>query len=197
MKILGKAAVLLTCGAMLTGCRLLMGTDRDERMLEYMNARYPDSFSHFGSYSVSEILVSSEKYPDKRIWVMEYEDNPSGYTDNYLDYVYEKETEQAILGMLEEAFGCPAVLTYRIPERGMPCSLSADCSLEEYLDGRADPFIFFAVISPEYDFEEADAERRIIERFGKAGMNITVTVHFPSEQEEFDRLRTGEQQKLD
>ncbi len=194
MKKVWKAAVLVSCGLLLTGCTLLTGSGRKERMLEYMNTRYDDRFEYIGSYSVSEILVASEKYPDKKIWVMEYGGNSSGYTDNYLDYVYEEASFEAIRGMLEEAFGVPVVLTCRIPERGMPCSLPADVSLDGYLEGREDPFIFFAVVSPDYTPEESDTERRIMEMFGR--MNITAVIHFAETPEVFEGILSGELQQV-
>ena len=198
MKQFIAATVLLICVVgVLTGCTVLNGSSKPQRVLDYMHARYDDSFTCLGSFGGTEFLVSSAKYPGKEICVMEYKGSSAGFTDNYLDYQYEDEAADAIQTMLEETFDCPVVLTYKVMEQSLPCDLPADCSLDAYLRGRDVPFVFYTVISPAYNPAEEEAvEQLILSLFREYDMDISATFYFPASQELFDRLFTGEQQKV-
>lgn len=111
-----------------------------DKMVAYMNEKYDDHFEYSapfgggpGATSV-QITVSSERFPNAKIWVQYYEiDGKEIYADNYISYKYEEPTRSFLQAVLESVFHADVKVLYSVGSKGTIADFSEETSFEEYI----------------------------------------------------------------
>ena len=161
------------------GCNMKVQEKRDS-MVTYINDKYTDdkfefvcvTGGHLGS-NVKKIIVSSEKYPNKKIRVVCSEKNDRLiYSDNYLNIKYEKETYACIKSALISGYGENVYLNY-IPSDTPSCdSGSAATTFEEYITS-SDTYVYFSAVV----VEASNDENEILSKIKDIFSDVVVRAH--------------------
>lgn len=124
-----------------------------DKMVAYMNEKYDDHFEYSAPFgggpgaTSKQIIVSSEQYPEARVWVQYYEqDGEAIFADNYVAYKYENQTRTFLETLLGEVFSSEAKLRYEIGTIGMVHDFTKDTSFEDYASSPASQIGFRAFI---------------------------------------------------
>ena len=174
------------------GCMVFdRDTSIEEQMIAKMNEKYSDDTfeykSPFGGgagVDSKTIIVSSQKYPGKDIYVR-YMDGE--YTDNYLSVKYQEQTENLIRNTLNNVLECDYLLIYE-PNRYACPNSNGEISFEEYI-GQEKSSISFTVVSREKVLDKTLFEKTIEAAVIKAGICVTAgTIYFDNGSDEFDTL---------
>lgn len=157
----------------LNGC---IGRSIDDKMVDYMNEKYPDDhFEYkepFGGGAGAEshqIIVRSENYPDKDIHVYYTvrDDNTEVYKDNYRGFVYEEQTKECIEKFMKDCLdGEDFVIDYDV-STVFYFDDQPDGSFESFISSRSAGITLFCVVNTngqEVDRQAfADRYKRLVE----------------------------------
>jgi len=132
----------------MTGCNKNNDVDK---MVEYMNEKYvDDNFTFQKVYGGSlgdnqtKIIVSSEQYPNKNIYVICTNSNIC--TDNYLGVKYEENTIKYLENKLRDTFGNNFYLDYKVDDTACTENGSSETTFEEYIADEYSGIYFEAII---------------------------------------------------
>ena len=167
----------------------------DERMMEYINSRYDESFEFYGRksgiYSSVQfnILVTSAKYPGELINVLyAVEDGVEIFNDNYLYFVYREQTEALLGSILTDAFSHDFKLFYGMDPPVGVNTVPGDASFYEYISNDASWIMFTAVLAPGYG-DGTNLIERLREGFAAYGMIVVnATVYLADDEGVYDGL---------
>jgi len=175
-----------------------MDNSLDERMVDYMNARYDDTFYFKEPYIYNkmqrEICVRSDKFSaaDDYIYVgYEKVGDSEIFCDNYLYFKYRKQTTAFLEEVLAEVFGYDFKLFYGDePGIGTNRILAAGASFEDYISNWISDIRFTAVLAPGYEIDDRGIfAKKIKDIFVTHKTIITsATVHFCDDYVVYDSL---------
>lgn len=142
--------ILLVTGV--TGCMNNKESVAD-KMVAYMNEKYDDHFEYSAPFgggpdaTSTQIIVTSEKYPEAQIWVEYYTENGKEiFADNYVSYKYEKQTRNALQNLLEDVFGAEIKLRYGVGSKGSINNFTDNTSFDEFISDPASYVRFRAFV---------------------------------------------------
>ncbi|MDE7330735.1 MAG: hypothetical protein K2O16_00620 [Lachnospiraceae bacterium] len=133
-----NAAVWLLGAAILAGSLYLCRKGEDDKMLEYMERKYGETFmvieTYAGQFGKDYTML---KVRSRRIWTEEILVRASGrektvYQDNYLAYLLRDKIEQRMREMAEPVFGECKVF-YKIPRQVFPSDYPAYMEADAFL----------------------------------------------------------------
>lgn len=140
----------------------MRGQKKVDRMVEYINNKYTDDKFEYekmtGGYlgsNVTKIIVSSEKYPEKDIYVICTQvDDEEKFTDTYLNVKFEIETEGYIKNSLNDIFGDSLIwFSYSAADIAGEDKGSSLTTFMEYLANENTYISFSALIDDVHDDE--------------------------------------------
>lgn len=169
------------------GC-MKKGQNIDDGALEYMKQKYSEEFEYVGPWGSSyatpgirQILVSCDSLPDKEVLVVISGDGKEeSYSDNYMDYLYEEQTNDYITKIANNYFSDIKVII------GVVYSPSADgvvpsTRFEDYILNENQ------VVNATIDIEDSDEE--IIMKFAnelkQLGLHFSIDIADISTNEGF------------
>ncbi len=174
MKYIKTIVAFLIIAIMTTGvCGCMENSKRNitEEMVQYLNEKYDDTFTYkkpFGGMAGAEskkIICSSEKYPEKDVCVIYYEENNEEvFADNYMGVKYEESMVNALESALGSVFRDDYQLFYSVALQAITENASNDMTFEEYAAERSSGIMFTAVVGEEFS---ASDEERIAEELEK------------------------------
>ena len=135
-------------------CGCMKGQSKTDRMLAYINSKYPeDTFTfdhvtggHIGS-NVTTAIVRSEKYPDSAIRVFcTVVEKTESFSDTYLSVKYENQTREYLRGIFESLYGPDCYVSYKPSDIGVTKNESAKTSFEAYLAEPSSGIQFQAIV---------------------------------------------------
>lgn len=132
-----------------------------DRMLGYINAKYPeDSFSFVSvtgggaGASSKNIVVSSRNYPDCEVYVRYTKNGENeSFTDNYLSVKYEAQTVSLLEKTLTSVMGDEIFLDYDLSRYACP-NEDGNMSFVEYISSPSAAISFVAVVNHEINDKE-------------------------------------------
>lgn len=162
-----------------------------DKMVAYMNDKYDDHFEYAAPFGggpgagSKQIIVSSEQYPQARIWVQYYEqDGKEVFTDNYIDYKYEEQTRAFLQELLEQVFQARVVLRYDIGSKGTVNDFNDETTFEAYIsDIRSDIGFQACVLLEEDGVRAQEYEQKLKEAIESAGLIAFGTIYFTVDPE--------------
>lgn len=192
------------------GCEMsgrMNGKDRVNRMVSYINDKYPDDSFELvtmsGGYLGSDdkkILVKSEKYPDKEIRVICYENEGKEYfSDTYLNVKFEKETYEYIKNSLSDSFDTSVYVDYTPDDTASVKNGSSTTSFSDFISDES-TYIYFNAIVVTDDFDENDMLEKVKKAFNNGvvlGNIYFVNSSYTSQLNEADPFVLIEEQKYD
>lgn len=165
------SALLIT-----TGCNKNNDVDK---MVGYMNEKYADdSFTFQKVYGGSlgdnqtKIIVSSEQYPNKDIYVICTDSNVC--TDNYLGVKYEENTRNYLKNKLRDAFGSNFYLDYEVDDTACTENGSSNTTFEEYIADEYSGIYFEAIVG--YDINSS-TEDTTLNKIKTTFSNATISAN--------------------
>lgn len=157
----------------LNGC---IGRSIDDKMVDYMNEKYPDDhFEYkepFGGGAGAEshqIIVRSENYPDKDIYVYYTvrDDNTEIYEDNYRGFVYEEQTKECLAEFMKECLDGEDFIMFYDVSTVFYFDDQPDGSFESFISSPTAGVVLFCVVNmegKELDRQAfADRYKRLVE----------------------------------
>lgn len=162
-----------------------------DKMVAYMNNKYDDHFEYSAPFgggpgaTSKQIIVSSEQYPEARVWVQYYEqDGQEVFTDNYIDYKYEEQTRVFLQDLLEQVFQSRVVLRYDIGTSGTVNDFNDGTTFETYIsDIRSDIGFQACVLLERDDFSTLEFEKKLKEAIKSTGLIAFGTIYFTEDAE--------------
>lgn len=148
------------CGCMTNNIGFTSGKNSiTDRMLDYINAKYPEDSFSFASVSgggagasSKNIVVSSRNYPDCEVYVRYTQDGENeSFTDNYLSVKYEAQTVSLLEKTLVSLVGNDIFLDYDVSRYACP-NEDGDMSFTEYISSPSAEIGFTAVVN--YDVKD-------------------------------------------
>lgn len=165
----------------------------ENQILQYMNEKYTDdTFVYEGptgggaGADMKSIIVSSRKYPGKKIYAHYMADRTPAYTDNYLSVAYEQETKARIAEVLDRALACEYLLIYDISRFACP-NPDGMMDFEAYI-GSSESCIGFTVVAKEKVTDQAAFETALKQAIIAAGICCDATIYFDAGTGAFDTL---------
>ena len=197
-KKLAKIILIVTILIGGSGCMFTKKESRKDKMMKHLHEKYDDIFydqSPFGGgmgpSNTTQMLVTSQKYPDSRVWASYTveEDGSITYADNYVEVKYEVQTREGIQKVMEEIVGREDVLVfYSVGYPGSKTPFDDDTTLEEYLASTEAWIIFTSVVRNGYKLNKKEFEAKIQEKFPDAGIKLRAgTVYFAENDEEYSK----------
>lgn len=167
-----------------------------DKMVAYMNDKYDDHFEYSAPFgggpgaTSKQIIVSSEKYPEARVWVQYYEqDGKETFTDNYVSYKYEEQTRDLLEKLLTEAFHGSATLFYKVGSKGTVNQFTEQTTFEEYISDIKAKIGFQACVL--LDTSEPDTKllkKAWEETIWPCGLAAFGTIYFTDNAETFNEV---------
>lgn len=124
-----------------------------DKMVAYMNKKYDDHFEYSAPFgggpdsTSTQIIVTSEKYPEAEIWVEYYtKDSNEIFADNYVSYKYEEQTRELLQTLLNDVFHSNVKLQYGVGTKGTVNNFTDRTSFEEYASSPASRIGFRAFV---------------------------------------------------
>lgn len=179
--------------------RLLNGCDNNPDshfLVKYLNDRYDDHFAYVSPFggtlgdTSTQILASSERYPDHNVWVChEIVNGVETYSDNYVDIVHEAETKAKLEQMFSNCFNGSARTNYAAQMYTWNDGFTDSTSFDEYFHTRSTPYIFSAhiVSANTAPWDEQSTVRCVIEAIQAEGIDVAATFFFFTTSEDYDR----------
>ena len=178
-------SVLLVVFLLIGACGCGMRKEsKQEKMLAYINEKYDDTFTFkrvFGGSVGSDtkkIIVSSEKFPEKDIYVIcSYPDGSEKLSDNYLGVKFEKDTNNALSDAVYNCFGPNYYLQYFPNNLACTNNGSNNTTFDEYIAEKSSYVSFIAAVRyPSTDFERSAIEEAVRQNFD--GMAVVGRIYF-------------------
>lgn len=175
-------ALIITLVLGVCGC---MKNNSADKIVQYMNDKYDDKFEYcepFGGGASSkpiakEILLSSEKYPGKKIWAS-YNSQTKEYRDNYTEHRYEEQFEQYLTDLLSSALDSKVIALRDIASRGCYVVFDADTTFEQYIETPEQKITFSAAVKGEVPENKEAFESKIKSAFEKNGAKFLGNIYF-------------------
>ena len=155
-----------------------------ERMVAYVNEKYDDTFefkSVFGGSagsSTRKIIVSSEKYPGKDVYVVcSYVDEVEVFSDNYLGIKFEEKTKNFLAEAVSKSFGTNYYLQYHPNNLACTEGGNNDTTFDEYIAETSSYISFIAAVKySATGFDRMAVEEAVRQHF--AGMAVVGRIYF-------------------
>ena len=189
------AVSLMTVGV--CGC-MGKNEERNERMLAYINDKYPDDHftwigvtgGHLGS-NVKKILVRSDQFPEKEVRVICTEkDGTEILTDTYLGVKFEDKTRAYLENRLKSVYGDRVFVSYTPDDLACTEGGSERTELEEYLLEESSGIRFSAAVFTEELQTEEGTAAELDRAFGNA--SLTGKIYFLTEDPGFSEGNVSE-----
>lgn len=155
-----------------------------DRMLDHINAKYPEDSFSFASASgggagasSKNIVVSSRNYPDCEVYVRYTTDGENeSFTDNYLSVKYEAQTVSLLESTLASVVGNEMFLDYDLSRYACP-NEDGNMSFAEYISSPSAAIGFVAVVN--YDIKDREQFENDLEAtIAQAGICCIATIYF-------------------
>lgn len=166
--------------------------NRVERMLDYINNEYDDTFEFLDEYggklfgTTHSIHVSSKNMPNKFVSV--FSDISKGeeyFYDNYLDVKYEDQTRELLIKVLEKEFGENIFVAYsssNAPHKG------GELPFEKYVAEDEPIRITFTSIVKYKITDKEEIEKRLEKLFKDNNISCYGKIFFETDYDDLDKL---------
>lgn len=161
------------CAISMSGC---MGKkDITKEVLEHMQNKYDDTFEYAAPFGggmgnvTTQMLLTSEKYPGKTIWIECYvdEDDNINIVDNYLSIKYEQQTAELINEIIDKTTDKDFAVFYDLPLQAFTKGASKETTFEEYISQPSSDICFIAIVDAQGEIDrdafEQELEKNIVE----------------------------------
>lgn len=181
-----------------SGC-MSKGNDAIGKMLEHMNEKYDDQFTYNRPYGggpsakSKKIICSSEKFPDKDIWVMYQEDADGNVLifDNYMGVKFEQQTRNLLNQTLTKVFGSEYKLFYTVNLQAATKGASNEMTFEEYIKEPSSSIGIVVIVKQRDGLERSDVEQELERAIQEAGLCCRLgTIYFDAGTGYYDEVTT-------
>lgn len=167
-----------------------------DKMVAYMNEKYDDHFEYSAPFggepgaTSKQIIVSSEQYPEARIWVQYYErDGREVFTDNYISYKYEEQTRNLLEKLLADAFHGKVALFYKVGSKGTVNQSAEQTTFEEFIsDSKAKIGFQACVLLETSESDTSQLKKEWEEAIKPSGLVAFGTIYFTDNVETFNEV---------
>lgn len=161
------------CAISMSGC--IGKKDITKEVLEHMQNKYDDTFSYVAPFGggmgnvTTQMLLTSEKYPGKTIWIECYvdEDDNINIVDNYLSIKYEQQTVELINDIIKKTTDKDFTVFYDLPLQAFTKGASKETTFKEYISQPSSDICFIAIVDAQgeigRDAFEQELEKNIVE----------------------------------
>lgn len=160
----------------MSGCIGRKNTTKE--VLKHMQNKYDDTFEYAAPFGggmgnkSTQMILSSEKYPGKRIWVWCFEDESGDVqiADNYVGVKYEKQTAELLNNILENVVGENFTLFYDAYLNTATKGASDEMTFEEYIAEPTSNINFIAIVDSQGEIDRDAFEQALEKNIVESGL---------------------------